>query len=101
MIECIGYQIKAGSFEDDKGRTVDYDNVMLYYITDDSDEIIGYFGKEQKIANKKVEKINFKEWSECIGKMIEVRFNMFGATPRLDGVKIVGEGVITKFLNNR
>ena len=50
MIECIGIQEKSGKFEADNGKTVEYDNVMIYYITDDNPEVCGYYGKEQKVS---------------------------------------------------
>ena len=100
MIECIGVQERKGSFQDDKGREVEYDNVMLYYVTNDNPDILGYFGKEMKVNNKKVEKINFKNWEECIGKVLDFHYNMFGTTPTLDGIKIVGDGKVTKFLQS-
>ncbi len=98
MIECIGIQEKSGKFEADNGKTVEYDNVMIYYITDDNPEVCGYYGKEQKVSKLRVEPINFREWTELIGKRIEFVFNVFGNAPRLTGVKIVGEGCITKWM---
>ena len=64
MIECIGIQEKKGSFvPDGKTESVTFDNVMIYYITDDNPDIVGYFGKELKCKNSRVRKINFNEWS--------------------------------------
>lgn len=100
MIECIGIQTRKGSFEDDKGRTVEYDNVMIYYVTNDNPDIIGYFGKEMKVNNAKVRKIGFDNWEDLIGKVIDFHYNMFGTKPTLDGVVIRGDGKITKFLHS-
>ena len=101
MLECIGYSEKKGSFTDDvTNEKIEYDNVFIYYVTNDNSEINGYFGKEMKIKRKEVEMINFKSWDECYGKILEFRFNMFGSKPKLDGVKIVGEGKIVKFLHS-
>lgn len=101
MIECIGIQEKKGTFvPDGKTETVSFDNVMIYYITDDNPDIVGYFGKELKCKNSKVRKINFDEWSEIIGKEIIFHYNIFGANPVLDGVQIVAEGKVTSFLSH-
>lgn len=82
MIECIGIQEKKGTFvPDGKTESVSFDNVMIYYITDDNPDIVGYFGKELKCKNSKVRKINFNEWSEIIGKEIIFHYNIFGANP--------------------
>lgn len=100
MIECIGIQKRKGSFEDDKGRTVEYDNVMIYFVTNDNNEIQGFYGKELKVNTKQVEKINFQEWEQIIGKVIDFHYNMFGTAPKLDGIKIVGDGQIHDFLRS-
>lgn len=98
MFEVIGLQEKSGEFEDDHGKTIKYDNIMLYYVTDENPDIIGFFGKEQKIARAKVKLLNAKDWSELLGKQIEFNFSMFTGTPVLSGVKIIGQGNVANFM---
>ena len=98
MLECTGIQEKKGSFENDKGKTIDYDNVMIYYISDEEPSVIGFISKELKVSKRQVDALNFEDWEELIGKQIEFRFNIFGSAPKLSGVAIAGDGVVTKFL---
>ena len=41
MIKCVGYAFKSGSFEDEKGKKLEYDNVMLYYVSDNNFDVFG------------------------------------------------------------
>lgn len=41
MIKCVGYQYKQGIFEDDKGKSVPYDNILLYYVSDNNKDVYG------------------------------------------------------------
>jgi hypothetical protein len=101
MIECVGLQSKSGSFVDTTGKTIDYDNVIIYYVADDNPDVTGYFARELKVSRSRVNKINFADWSDIIGKQLELAYNIYGNAPRLTGVKIVGDGVIVDYLSHQ
>ena len=100
MMECVGIMRKNGSFENDKGKNVIYDNVLIFYITDDNpdERLVGFFAKEQKVNVTRVRMENFSAWEDLIGKRFELVFNVFTGTPTLSAVKITGDGIVTKWL---
>lgn len=100
MIECIGIHEKKGTFvPDGKKEEVSFDNIMVYYVTDDNPEIMGFYGVELKVQRARVKNINFEDWSEIVGKQIDFVYNIFSGTPRLTGIKIVGDGHVTELLS--
>lgn len=100
MIECIGIHEKKGSFTPDgKKEEVAYDNIMVYYVTDDNPDVFGFYGVEIKIPRARVQMINFSDWKEIVGKQIEFVYNIFTGTPRLTGVKIIGEGHVFELIS--
>lgn len=101
MYECIGIENRKGSFTDDKGKNVEYDNIMFSFVTDENPNVLGYQAAELKIGRSKVETINFRDWTECVGKEINFIYALTRGTPVLSGVKIVGEGKVVKVLTGK
>lgn len=48
----VGAEVKAGSFEDGKGRTIDYNNLLLYFLSDEIESASFHFG--QSVNTEKV-----------------------------------------------
>lgn len=99
MYECVGITEKAGSFTDEKGRNVEYDNVLIYFVTDENPEVMGFMVREQKCSKKRVAMANFDNWNQLVGKQFEFVYNIFGAVPTLSGVRILAEGCAYDALN--
>lgn len=41
MVKCVGYQYKQGIFEDDKGKSIPYDNILIYYVSNNNKDVYG------------------------------------------------------------
>lgn len=82
MVKIVGIEQKEGSFTDDKGRSVEYDNVILYCVTDSNPDCLG-----MSVLTVKVPRRNFVSitgYSEVnrdmIGQCISLEY-----VPRLTG----------------
>lgn len=51
--KCVGYQLKAGTFEKD-GRTIDFDNVILHLTTDFMPDMVGTAVTTVKVKREKL-----------------------------------------------
>lgn len=100
MFECTGIQQKKGSFQDDHGKTIDYDNVLIFYLTDENPEVLGFMTKELKVSKRIVHPIGFEDWEDLIGKQIGFHYNIFTGTPKLDGVELLGDGFVTRLISD-
>ena len=87
----VGAEVKAGSFEDSKGKAIEYNNLMLYFLTDEIESESFHCGQAVNIEKVKNTKENlsgiFKDkykdkdgdWlSELIGVHCELYYDKSG-----------------------
>lgn len=86
MVKIVGIEQKAGTFTDDKGRNVDFDNVTLYCVTDTNPDCLGMSVLTVKIPRRNFLNITgYSEVSrEMIGQCISLEY-----VPRLTGAPLL------------
>ena len=58
MIKVVGFETKKGSFTNQQtGEVIDYDNLIIYYVSDLKEEVEGLYSSEIKIKSKDIKKI--------------------------------------------
>ncbi len=58
MIKVVGFETKKGSFTNQQtGEVIDYDNLIIYYVSDLKKEVEGLYSSEIKIKSKDIKKI--------------------------------------------
>lgn len=86
MNKAVGiYAPGLQTFKDNDGKTVEYDNVFLSYVTDEIPEnLIGAYNgvraQEEKFTRSSVKLIGLNDWSEIVGHEFE-----FGYSKNLKG----------------
>lgn len=78
MIKCVGYQYKAGVFEDEKGKSFSYDNVILHYLSNNNPEVTGTEANQLKIKRSQFGTVCVVPVAELVGKDIHVEYQPIG-----------------------
>lgn len=78
MIKCVGYQFKVGTFEDDKGRSVAYDNVCLYYTSNNNPEVVGVEAGMLKIKRHQFSAVSAVPPQDLVGHEMHVEYQPVG-----------------------
>lgn len=78
MLKCVGYENKVGTFEDDKGRNIAYDNVVLHYTSNNNPNVIGTECNQLKIKREQFGKVCKVSAAELVGKDIHVEYQPIG-----------------------
>lgn len=94
MIKIIGFQHKDGSFADNNGRTVSYNNIVLFYISDVVRDVVGCSVGELKIpfeSCKGITGLDYASLPEIIDKTVELSYIPLGKYQQLCSIRIVPE----------
>ena len=96
MLKVIGGYLTGEKESEINGKTVKWDNVVLYCISDyipDDKIALGFFGAqcttELKLKRKEVTKIGFNDWDELVNKEIEIIYEIFSGKAVAKAVKLV------------
>lgn len=91
MNKVIGVKHSKGSFETN-GKTIDYDNIVCYLITDTDDSVIGLTASEIKIKVENFEKITglkLELMSELVDKEISLGYGLVKSKPVLERITVL------------
>ena len=94
MTKIVGYQHKKGSFTNDSKENVNYDNVILYFVSDGVDGVTGCSVGEVKVSNDKLEAITgFKlnNLDQIINKKVFFNYIPDAKFPKLNSISIMPE----------
>lgn len=91
MVKVIGYEIKKGTFTNDKtGELIDYDNINLHTITDQNTNVVGCSSSILKIKSKEFERITgHKIPNDLINKEVTLSYTPVGNNVVLSSISIV------------
>lgn len=91
MVKVIGYEVKKGTFTNDKtGEVIDYDNINLYTITDQHTNVVGCSSSVLKIKSKDFEKITGHKTPEnLIEKEVTLNYIPVGNNVVLSSISVV------------
>lgn len=99
MIKIVGFQHKQGDFDNEKGRNIAYDNIILYIICDSVKDVIGCSVSELKIAFDKCESITgfkYELLPEIINKKVSLNYIPVGKYQQLESIMILPEAAEVK-----
>ena len=89
-VKCVGYQLKVGSFENDKGKDVNYDNVILYTVSDEKiPGVIGMTSSQVKFTREKfdeVTKLGDKTLENIVDSEILICTSIIEGKPVITGI---------------
>ncbi len=94
MIKIVGFQHKEGSFKDYNGQNVSYNNVILFYLSDCSSNVIGCSVGELKIGFEKVQGITgmpYEQLPELLNKNVQLNYIPVGKYQQLVSISIIPE----------
>ncbi len=91
MIKCIGYIRKSGNFKDDSGKSIDYDNIILYLISDENDGVVGFESTQLKIKAASFEKLcpGLYSVNDLLDQTISLDYSLFSDKPVLRSISII------------
>ncbi len=78
MLKCVGYEFKVGAFEDDKGRSIAYDNVILHYMSNANPNVVGTECGQLKIKREQFAKVCALPAQDLIDKDLYVEYQPIG-----------------------
>lgn len=78
MIKCVGFQNKVGTFEDNNGRSVAYDNVCLFYTSNINPDVNGLEAGMLKIKRNQFLNVCSVPAQDLVGKEIQVDYQPVG-----------------------
>lgn len=92
MTKVIGIKDSKGNFTSKEGKSIDYDNLVLYVITDSDPNVLGMTSSEIKIKKSNFEKItsiSVAEYPNLIDKQVSLSFVLIKDKPILEKITIV------------
>lgn len=92
MTKVIGIKDSKGNFISKEGKSIDYDNLVLYVITDSDPNVLGMTSSEIKIKKSNFEKItsiSVAEYPSLIDKQVSLAFALIKDKPILEKITIV------------
>ena len=91
MVKVIGYEVKKGTFTNDKtGELIDYDNINLHTITDQHTNVVGCSSSVLKIKSKDFEQITgHKTPNDLIDREVTLNYIPVGNNVVLSSISIV------------
>lgn len=91
MVKVIGYEIKKGTFTNDKtGELIDYDNINLHTITDQHTNVVGCSSSILKIKSKDFKQITGHESpNDLIEKEVTLNYIPVGNNVVLSSISII------------
>lgn len=92
MIKIVGFQHKEGSFCDTNGRIVNYNNVVLFYVSDVVRDVVGCSVGELKIPFDSCKGITGYDYSvlpELVDKNVELSYIPLGKYQQLSSIRVV------------
>ena len=75
MVKIVGFKHSQGEFTANDGRVINYNNVLLYYMFDNSKNVVGIAVGEFKIAFDKCKEITGFDYStlpELLNKPVQL-----------------------------
>lgn len=89
MVKCVGYKVSSGVFTptDGSGNAIPYDNLLVYYVSDDDSSIAGQFAGYEKIKRQGLQLIGVNNYDELVGK--NIRFYTSPITKRISAVEVI------------
>ena len=94
MTKIVGLQRKNGNFDNDRGQKVEYDNIMLYFVSDGISGITGCSVGEVKIPYDKCEAMTsfvFKDLGGIINKNVQFNYIPDGKFPKLESITVLDD----------
>lgn len=67
MTQIVGFVRKTGAFEKD-GKSINYDNYNVFYLTDENSAVVGMGVGECKCPVAKLKILGAKDIAGCVGK---------------------------------
>lgn len=92
MIQIVGFQRKEGNFVDPNGRTVQYDNILLFYVSDVVRDVVGYSVGEIKIPFnncKAITGLDYSQLPELLEKTVDLCYIPMGKYQQLSAIRVV------------
>lgn len=73
MIKCVGYNFSSGRFEKD-GKSFDYDNIVIYYVTDSNPSVFGLESGVLKVKRSEFPRMCTSDVSDLLDKEISLDY---------------------------
>lgn len=92
MTKVIGIKDSCGKFTSKEGKEINYDNLVLYVITDSDPNVLGMTSSEIKIKKSNFEKITglaVGSYSDLIDKQVTLSFVLIKDKPILEKITIL------------
>ena len=95
MNKIIGLERKNGVFKNDNGENINYDNTIIYYITDCNSDVNGFKGCQIKVKTS-----NLCKWLSCnladlptvlINQKVNFDYDFSYSPPILCGLTIIND----------
>lgn len=89
MVKCVGYKVSSGVFTptDGSGREFPYDNLLVYFISDEDPSVAGQVAGYQKIKRQGMQLIGANNYDELVGK--NVRFYVSPVSGKCSCVEVI------------
>lgn len=90
-IQCVGYEVKKGSFTNDTtGEIIDYDNTIIYYTNDGVENVCGCYCGQNKVKNSELKKVlGGFSISDIVGHEIKPSYAPYGNRVVLTSIDVV------------
>lgn len=90
MMKCVGVAFKSGTFQDDRGRSIDFDNVILYCVVElQADNLFGVQTAEIKMKRVFLEGCLGGPFdpNDLIDQEVSLEYTPINNRPTLTGVR--------------
>lgn len=89
MVKCVGYQYKQGIFEDDKGKSVPYDNILIHYVSDNNEAVYGLEAQSLKLKRSDFLAICDVAADSLIDRELILSYNPVGGKLVLTRIEVI------------
>lgn len=85
-----GYERKTGSFTNKiTGENIEYDNYVIHYVTDEREEVTGWYAQNIKCKAKSFQIVGAKSIDDLLEKEIMIVMDPTAATPTVKAIVAV------------
>ena len=94
MVKIVGFQHKEGKFKNESNQDISYNNVVLFYISDCVEHVVGCSVGEIKISFDKCKAItgfDYASLPEILNKNVELSYIPVGRYQQLNSIRVLDE----------
>lgn len=92
MNKIIGLERKQGEFTNDNGNKINYDNTLVYFVTDTNVNVLGMKGSYLKVKTSELAKMlgcDVKDVGIAVNRKADFHFDLSVTPPTLCGITLI------------